>query len=380
MKSRELFPIIEQDLLEKMVFLGGPRQVGKTTLAKQLLKKSNGLYLNWDQDKDRSLILKQEFPSQKNALLVLDEIHKYTRWRNFLKGIYDTKEESLKILVTGSARLDILKKVGDSLQGRYFYHRLLPLSSAELKITSQNDFMNLYELSGFPEPFFKQSKLKAQRWSADYQSRLVHGDIASLTNLQDLGTLELLQNRLPDLVGSPLSLNSLREDLNINHSTVTRWVIALEKIYSIFRVSPFGAPQIKAVKKEQKHYHYDWTLCSSESGARFENMVAVHLLKWVYEKRDQLGKTYELRFFKERNVVSREIDFIILYKNKPILAIECKNTPTDDFSTLLSFKRRFPNVSCWQIYLKGNKDYTRESVRCTQAMNLLNHLDEFIKD
>src|SRR3989338_3677030 len=231
--TRYLQSQVEEDLKEKMVFMGGPRQVGKTTLALQILKRSAG-YLNWDVAPDREKILKRELTV--GSLLVFDEIHKYRSWRNYLKGLYDQTRGKRRILVTGSARLDYYRFGGDSLQGRYHYLRLHPLSAAELGITGLKDLKALLELGGFPEPFLHQDTGKAKRWSLEYRRRLIREDIVSLEAVQDLGNLELLILRLPELVGSPLSINALREDLRVNHRTVDKWLAILERLYAIFRL------------------------------------------------------------------------------------------------------------------------------------------------
>lgn len=293
--NRYLTSQIKRDLSKKMVFLGGPRQVGKTTLAKSISQDPKG-YLNWDIAEHREKILKREIPSSE--ILILDEIHKYRSWRNYLKGLFDSSLKERKILVTGSARLDLYRFGGDSLQGRYHYLRLHPLSVSELKMNRHEDMMTLLELGGFPEPFLGGSAVEAKRWSREYRTRLIRDEVASLERIQDLGNLELLMLRLPELVGSPLSLNALREDLQISHKTLSSWVAVLERMYAIFRLSPIGAPKIRAVKKEQKHYHFDWSLVA-DMPRRFENMAASHLLKWVHFEQDTKGRELELSYFRD---------------------------------------------------------------------------------
>ena len=256
-RSRYLARQVRQDLGRKMVFVAGPRQVGKTTLAKSLPGASAG-YLNWDVAEHRDRILRGELPPAK--LWVFDEIHKYRRWRGFLKGLYDARSAGQRILVTGSARLDLYRHGGDSLQGRYHLLRLHPLSFAELQMKSAADLRTLLTLGGFPEPFLGGSEVEARRWSREYRTRLVREDVVDLERVQDLATLETLALRLPELVGSPLSVNALREDLQISHKTAARWIAVLERLYSLFRLPPFGNPRIRAVKKEQKHYQFDWSL------------------------------------------------------------------------------------------------------------------------
>lgn len=369
-RERYLQKQVEQDLKKKMVFVGGPRQVGKTTMALKILGPHTEGYLNWDAAEHREKILKREFPN--TPLWVFDEIHKYRSWRNTLKGLYDIHKTNRQILVTGSARLDLYRRGGDSLQGRYHYLRLHPLSAAELKINSAVDFLTLLKLGGFPEPFFSQTEIEAKRWSQEYRSRLIQDDLANLERVHDFGNLELLMLRLPELVGSPLSINALREDLQVSHKTVANWLTILERLYAIFRLSPFGAPKIRAVKKEQKHYHYDWSLINDDS-FRFENLVANHLLKWVHFQQDSEGRLLELGYF--RDIDGREVDFIVVENRKPVMAIECKWNDTEISKGLRYFKERFPRCEAWQISAIGKKDFVSgEDIRLSPAIVLLKTL------
>lgn len=357
---------ILKDLNKKMVFVAGPRQVGKTTLSKTLIR-SDSRYLNWDDDGDRSKILKKEFP-EKTGILIFDEIHKYRAWRNYLKGIYDKLHDHFKILVTGSAKLDMYRFGGDSLQGRYFLLRMHPLSLAELG-PQQSTLEELMLYGGFPEPFYGKNHVDAKRWSLGYRTRLIREDITSLEQVSDLGRLELLFLRLPDLVGSPLSINALREDLQTHHTTIAKWIGIFEKMYAIFRLSPFGSPLIKAVKKEQKHYHYDWTLIENE-GSRFENLVACHLLKWVHWNQDACGEDLELRYYREPT--GREVDFVVVQNKKPLLFVECKLSDDAINPALIYLKSKFPQTPAYQISLKGKKDYlNQDGIRVCPAVKLL---------
>jgi predicted AAA+ superfamily ATPase len=370
MKERYLMAQTRSDLAKKMVFVGGPRQVGKTTMAKGLLKEIGGGYLNWDIPAHRHRILKGEWPV--GPLWIFDELHKYRLWRNLLKGLYDDKVEEQQILVTGSARLDYYRFSGDSLQGRYHYLRLHPLSMAELHTSSQATFMDLLKLGGFPEPFFGGSEIAAKRWSKEYRSRLIQEDLTPIERIQDIGSLELLSMRLPDLVGSPLSINALREDLQISHKTISRWVDILERLYSIFRLSPLGAPKIRAVKKEQKHYQMDWTLVPTMS-LRFENLVACHLLKWTHFEQDCFARDLELRYF--RDIDGREVDFVILENRKPIYLIECKWSDVSVEQPLSYLKAKFPDAKAYQLYAEGTKDYVNNAgIRVCSAAKFLAEL------
>jgi predicted AAA+ superfamily ATPase len=360
---------LQADLAEKMVFLGGPRQVGKTTLAKAVIPDP-AAYLNWDIPAQRGRILTRVLPDT-NAWL-FDELHKYRRWRNFLKGLVDEFGRSRQILVTGSARLDLYRFGGDSLQGRYHYLRLHPLSVAELKARSDDDVEALCTLGGFPEPFLGGSQARARRWSLKYRNRLIREDVASLETVRDLGTLEQLMLALPERVGSPLSRNALREDLQINHETVTRWLDIFERLYAVFRLPPFGAPKLRAVKKEAKHYHFDWSLVPDE-GPRFENMVSSHLLKWIHFQFDTEGRELELRYF--RDVDGREVDFVVVERRKPILLVEVKVRQEPVSPSLVYLKRRFPSADAHQVHLRGKTDTIGpEGIRSWSAARFLGGL------
>jgi predicted AAA+ superfamily ATPase len=250
--------------------------------------------------------------------------------------------------------------------------RLHPFSAKELAIRTSAGFADLLKLGGFPEPFLSGSEVEARRWSREYRNRLVREEVAGLERIQDLGNLELLVLRLPELVGSPLSINALREDLQLSHKTVDGWLNVLERLYAIFRLSPFGAPRIRAVKKEQKHYHFDWSLVPSDA-ARFENLIASHLLKWVHFEQDARGLDLELRYFRDTD--GREVDFVITDRRRPRLLVECKWGDAVVDRSVRYLKTRFPEAEAWQVSATGKKDYlTPEGIRVSPALALLNRL------
>jgi uncharacterized protein len=366
---RYLLAQVRRDLVRKMVFVAGPRQVGKTTLALGLPGATAG-YLNWDAAEHRERILRGELPASK--LWVFDEVHKYRRWRNYLKGLYDTRRAGQRILVTGSGRLDLYRFGGESLQGRYHLLRLHPFSVAELGLRTPGDLQTLLTLGGFPEPFLGGSELEARRWSREYRSRLVREEVASLERIQDLGHLELLMLRLPELVGSPLSINALREDLQVSHKAVASWLAALERLYAIVRVPPLGAPRIRAVKKAQKHYHLDWSIVPNDA-ARFENLVAGHLLKWVQFQEDALGRDVALRYFRDTD--GREVDFVVTEDRMPAVLVECKWGDGEVDRSLRYLKAKFPKAEAWQVSATGTRDFVSpEGIRVAPALALLQTL------
>ncbi len=352
-----------------MVFVAGPRQVGKTTLARSLRGADAG-YLNWDVAEHRDRILRRELPARQ--LWVFDEIHKYRRWRNYLKGLYDSRRTGQRILVTGSGRLDLYRFGGDSLQGRYHLLRLHPFSAAELGLERPSQLLDLLRLGGFPEPWLSGSQTQARRWSREYRARLIEEEVSTLESIKNLGQLEMMMLSLPERVGSPLSINALREDLQVSHKTAASWLGALERLYAIFRVAPLGSPRIRAVKKEQKHYHFDWSVIP-EDGFRFENLVACHLLKWVHFQQDAEGLERELRYFRDKD--AREVDFVVIERRAPVLMVECKWADAPIDKSLRYLKAKFPAADAWQVSATGTKDYqSPEGIRVAPALELLSDL------
>jgi uncharacterized protein len=367
---RYLHEQIDRDLSRKMVFLGGPRQVGKTSLGRSIITDPRA-YLNYDAAEHRDAILRGQLPPTNEWLF--DEIHKFRGWRGFLKGLFDTRPQGQRILVTGSARLDYYRYGGDSLQGRYHFLRLHPLTVAELQLRSAGDLATLLQLSGFPEPFLAGDATEARRWSLSYRDRLVREEVASVEAISDLAKLQLLAIALPSRVGSPLSINALREDLQVAHATLARWLEVLERVYAIFRLAPFGAPLLRAVKKERKHYHFDWTVVDSPA-ARFENLVAVHLLKWVDYQVDTQGRSIELRYF--RDIDGREVDFVLTQRSgEPLAFVECKLSDVALDPGLRYLRQRFPATPAWQISATGTRDYvTPDGIRVAPSLVLLRQL------
>ena len=235
----------------------------------------------------------------------------------------------------------------------------------ELNSNNFADFKSLFELSGFPEPFLKGDVTEARRWSKEYRSRILKDDISSVETISDLGTAELVLLRLPDLVGSPLSINGLAEDAQTSFKTIKRWLDIFERFYAIYRLSPFGSVKIKAVKKEQKHYHYDWTLIK-EPGLRFENMIASHLIKRIHYVQDTEGREVELRYFKDTE--QREVDFVVTEDAKPILFIETKYADTNISPNLKFLKKKFPDVKSYQLTYNSKKDFvSADGIRVIDA-------------
>jgi predicted AAA+ superfamily ATPase len=345
-----------------MVFVGGPRQVGKTTLALQLLGKhatpKYPAYLNWDDPHTRPRLRRAELPPNE-PLLVLDEIHKFARWRGLVKGIYDVEKQHRRIVVTGSARLDHYRKGGDSLVGRYRYFRLHPLSLRELGAkASQVELEALLRFGGFPEPFLAGDTREHRLWQRDRLSRVVREDLRDLERVRDVSLVEHLVDLLPSRVGSPLSVNNLSGDLEVDHKTVASWLQMLDNLYVSVRVAPFGSPRVRAIKKAQKLYLWDWSAVEDE-GARFENLVASQLLKYCHHREDTEGVRMELRYLRDTD--GREVDFVVLCDRKPELAVECKLSERNASPALAYFAERTNIPRFYQVHL-GDAHHERGRV------------------
>jgi hypothetical protein len=351
--SRYLQAPVADALRRKMVLIGGPRQVGKTTFALGFLapgaEPSHPGYLNWDHPEVPPRLRRAELPAGE-PILLLDEIHKYARWRNLLKGIYDTEKSRRRILVTGSARLDYYRKGGDSLAGRYRYFRMHPFSLLELNSKpSRSDLDALLRFGGFPEPLFAQNDSEHRIWRRDRLSRVIREDLRDLEQVREVSLIEHLVELLPDRVGSPLSVTSLREQLQVDHKTAERWLQILENLYVCFRISPYGSPRVRAVRKVRKLYLWDWSEIP-EPGPRFENMVASQLLKYCHWMEDTEGHSMELRYLRDTD--GREVDFVVLEDRKPAFAVECKSGDKAISTPLRYFAERTPIPRFYQTHLR----------------------------
>jgi len=382
MIERRIAPQVQADLAKKMVLLSGPRQCGKTTMVRAIGEAQDGAYLSWDVPADRRVIQRGDLDLDAR-LWVFDELHKFRRWRNFLKGLYDSHGKAHRILVTGSARLDLYGRGGDSLQGRHFAHHLHPLTASEVahaplvplnalpdlpaKPVPGDVVDSLLRFGGFPEPFLGASDKEAARWRLAYASRLVHEDIRDLEHVREIERLELLYDRLGAIVGGVLSINSLREDLEVAFETVRSWIAILERLDAVFRVPPYGPPRLKSVKKEQKVYFWDWARAESE-GARFENLVAMHLIRLVHWARDVDGEKLDLRYFRTR--AGHEVDFVLLRRGKPWIAIEAKLTEQPLDGGLRYLLERVPVPYAFQVHLTGGRERRVADVGTSQVRHV----------
>jgi len=362
----------------KIAFINGPRQVGKTTMTESLLSdlKQSSNYYTWDDDEFRKIWIKgpKDLLSRlkPGSTVVFDEIHKDRKWKSKIKGLYDLFNEELRFIVTGSARLDFYRKSGDSLQGRYFPYRMHPISVGETNrvkpppetlwdenYTQSFPWKDLLQYGGFPEPFFSQNNEKIRRWQRLYRERMIKEDLRDLQEVRDVRLVESLALLLQERVASQLSYESIREDLSTSFESVKRWIDLLEALYFCYRIKPYSKNLNQSLRKEPKLFLYDWSLVSKE-GARYENMVAGHLLKSCHAWTDCAMGEFELHYIRDKQ--KREVDFFITKNGKPFALIEVKSNQPTPTPSLLHYQKVLKPKFCIQV-VKEEKKERRSSLQ-----------------
>ena len=371
--KRYLYTQILKDL-KKMVFITGPRQVGKTFLAKQIMQEfKNPQYLNYDNLDDRRIIRGRSW--RLNAdLIIFDEIHKMKGWKEFLKGVYDSRPEHQALLVTGSARLETYRQTGESLAGRYFHLRLNPLSVKEMegRLSPYDAVEKLNTLSGFPEPFLSDSVEEAARWRNQYYTDLIREDIVEFSRIHEVKTMRLLVELLRNRIASPLSYKSLAEDLQIAPNTVKKYIQILESLYIIFLIRPHHNHIARSILKEPKLYFYDSGFVTGDEGVRFENTCAVCLLKHVQYLHDAHGRNSMLQYVRTKD--GKEIDFVIVTDEAPEAFIEVKLTDNKPAKALSAFQPRFPNAKFIQLVHNLHQEEQKNGIEIARAGDWLARL------
>jgi predicted AAA+ superfamily ATPase len=379
MQKRKYYKNIWADFNKEkeMILISGARQTGKTTMAKDIASKEPvSHYFNYDVAENKTKILTQptffeEIDRKENdqPLIILDEIHKYKEWKNYLKGVYDGFADEFRFLVTGSGRLDLSRKRGDALAGRYLHFHLFPFTIGEIsspsirqvspeilrELPEQNNaardlWETMFQVSGFPEPCLKGTGLKYRRWAHSYHSQVIRDDIRNEFAVRQIDTMEALYSLITNCVGSPFSASNQANTLKISHNTVSSWLAIFEQFFLVFKLRPYSKKITRSLVKEPKIYFYDYCRIQDEA-LRFENMVAVELSRAVTLWTDFGFGEYQLWYL--RNKEKQEVDFLVTENTQPLFMVEAKFSDVAVSPNLIKFQNAL-NVPAIQLVHQKN--------------------------
>ncbi len=356
----------------QMAFISGPRQVGKTTSCRKLA----GQYLNWDNTDDRATILKGPANiaektglntlSKSRPTVLFDELHKFVKWKQFLKGFFDTYADNVNVLVTGSSRMDVYRRGGDSLMGRYFLYRMHPFTIAETvyqnlpdpkkiirspKRLSKDNFSALWNHGGYPEPFLKRDNRFSNRWQGLRLQQLLREDVRDLTQIYQLDQLELLVKLLMVRSGHQLIYSNLATEIQASVDTVRRWIATLCNLHLGFLVRPWFQNVSRSLRKEPKWFLRDWSAIENP-GEKAETFVACHLLKAVEGWSDMGLGNFQLNYLRDRN--QREVDFVVIRDGKPWFLVEVKNSDKAISPALQFFQKQLEAPLAFQVVVEAD--------------------------
>ncbi len=374
--KRYLDDLVLSDLATKAVVLTGPRQVGKTTLSRQLMPSfGSAQYLNWDVLADRAVLQRQSW-NPRAGLLVMDEIHKMPNWKAWLKGVADGRVAGQALLVTGSARMETLRQAGDSLAGRYFAFRLHPISVREWCVQQGVDpataLDHLLERGGFPEPCLAGDAIQADRWRAQYFTDLIREDVLEFSRLHEINTMRLFVELLRERVGSPLSLASIARDLAVAPATLKRYLDILQALFIVFTVHPWHRNVGRAILQTPKVYFFDTGLVRGDQGVRLENAVAGMLLKQAHFLQDSAGREVGLHYIRTKD--GAEVDFAFSEAGELKQLIECKLGDNKPHRALARFAEQFSDAEAVQLVYNLRQEELRNGIKITDAANWLGQL------
>ena len=360
---RYLTPWLRKDIAKKMLLLAGPRQCGKTTLARSLLD-DRGDYLNWDIVKDRKIIRERAWPKDA-SLVILDELHKAPKWKNLLKGVADEFNNVPPLLVTGSARLDTFRNTGDALTGRHYLFRLHPIDVAESRLflpeaSLLERVQRLLRTGGFPEAFLNPEE--ALRLRNDRMELVTREDLSDLSRISSWRGAADLVELLRERVGKPVRYANLAEDLSISAPTVKSWVSLLERLLIVFLLRPYSNRLARSIRKEQRVFFFDCAAAYDESGgAQLENLVACCLVKFAHFKKDTVGENWNVFYLRDKE--QREVDFVVTLNRRVHWLIEVKASDAAVSNGLKYYTEKLRPQESLQLVLDLDRAQEKAGIR-----------------
>jgi predicted AAA+ superfamily ATPase len=369
---KRLYDVLVAEHLAKhrqMALVSGPRQVGKTTTC----RNHADAYANWDNADDREQILAGPARmveslglnrlSKATPTALFDELHKYPRWKQFLKGFFDTYADQVRIIVTGSSRMDIYRRGGDSLMGRYFLYRMHPFSIAETmdtglphekrivrppKRVKESEFDALWQHGGYPEPFLRRDPRFSRRWHSLRFEQLIREEVRDLTRIQQVDQLELLVRHLANRSAHQLVYGNLSKEVRVSVDTVRRWIDALRNLHLGFLIRPWFKSVSRSLRKEPKWFLRDWASIKDE-GDKSETFVACHLLKAVEGWSDMGLGDFELGYLRDKD--RHEVDFVVIRDGRPWFLVEVKHRDESLSRTLKYFQDQLDAPFAFQVLI-----------------------------
>ena len=377
--DRYLSQFLKKDSDKKIILLMGSRQSGKTTLVKQIFENDD--YLNFDASEDREAIFKKQWRRDTDCI-IFGELHKMPYWKRWIKGVFDTEGNRPRLFVTGSANLETFRKVGDSLAGRYFQFRLHPLDLEEGVLywhpNEKEVFERLMKFSGFPEPFLEGTHEFYRRWQKSHLDIILRQDFLDLYSIRSLKSIEILVDLLKPRVASSISYSNLARDLEVDPKSVQNWLMMLENIYAIFRVTPYHTNIARSLLKEPKFYFYDIARVANE-GARLENLVAAALLKRIQFLEDVYGSKGSLHYLRTKDGI--ELDFLVLMDGRPVLCIEVKTSEEAPSKAFSYFRKFIGDAKCVQLVLNLKREYdTQEGIHVRSLISFMDKISSVLPE
>jgi len=374
-----------------VITITGPRQSGKTCLAKNVLP--NYQYVNLEDLEIRSIAKRDPkgFLKEYSGKVIIDEIQRAPELTSYIQVIVDEKKHNGQFILTGSQNFQILDTLSQSLAGRTANITLLPFSFEEIKTKyKKRNFLDKLIYTGF-YPRIYDKKLNPTEMLSNYVSSYVERDLKQLSTIKNLDLFQRFMILCSARIGQLLNLNNISNDIGVSSNTLREWLSLLRASYITFLLQPFHPNINKRLIKSPKIYFYDVGLAcyllgiNNEKqlkahplkGQLFENLIVIEVLKYRYNN----GLNNNLWFYRDSN--SNEIDLIYQIADK-FTAIEIKSTSTirldkeygnEIFKNLDNIKSTMKNKAKDKVIVyAGDKDYNIQDYKIKNIYSFRNIL------